>query len=138
MGRNILADIANTMPHMVAGRMYVEDFEVLAALADGVLTIDFLAETANHDHGGALSLRGVADLTEWLTQKLATSRLARSDLTQAGLVVAINTGRVPVDRSRIIPFQFISSSTFSTSTRTCSSKPVSALKWYSRDGGITD
>ena len=59
MGRNILADIANTMPHMVAGRMYVEDFEVLAALADGVLTIDFLAETANHDHGGALSLRGV-------------------------------------------------------------------------------
>jgi hypothetical protein len=138
MGKNILADIAHTMPHMVAGRMYVEDFEALAGFPDGVLTIDLLSKNLSYSSGGIPNLRVLLDLTDWLETRLATARLAPSDLTQAELVVAINTSRVPADRSRIIPFQFICSGTFSTASRTCSSKPVSVVKWYSRDGGISD
>jgi len=34
------------MPHMIAGRMYLDDWEALAVLPDAVMAIDLLAEKA--------------------------------------------------------------------------------------------
>jgi hypothetical protein len=138
MGKNTLADIANTMPNMIAGRMGLEDWETLAVLPDGVLSIDLLAETAHHSIGGVLSLRVVLELARWLKDRLAATQLLPSDLTKVELVIAIRTDRVPVDRSRIIPFDLVCTGTFSTKSRTCSSKPARALRWYTRDERVSD
>ena len=132
MGRNTLTDIANTMPHMVAGRMSRDDFEALAVLPDGVLTIDLLAAAAQHSAGSVTGLSVVANLVGWLEGRLAAAQLMPSDLTKAELTIAIRTDRVPVDRTRIIPFDFICTGTFATKSRAYSSKPVGTLRWHDR------
>jgi hypothetical protein len=123
---------------MIAGRMYLDDWEALAVLPDGALTIDLLAVTANHTIGGVLNLRVVVDLAVWFKDRLAAARLMPSDLTKAELAIAIRTDRVPVDRSRIIPFDLVCTGTFATKSRTCSSKPVHALRWYTRNERVSD
>jgi len=124
---------------MIAGRICLDDFEALAVLPDGVLTIDLLAETAHHTSGRVLSLRVVADLVGWFKRRLAAARPMPSDLTKAELAVVMRTNRVPVDRSRIIPFDFACTGTFATKSRTFSSKqPVLALRWYTRNEKVSD
>lgn len=132
MGKKVLADIANTMPRMVAGRIYPDDWEALALIPEGVLTIDLLAKTAHHTAHGALSLRVVTDLAGWLGDHLATAQLLPSDLTKAELAIVIRTDRVPVDRSRIIPFDLVCNGIFATNDRAYNSKPVPVLQWYTR------
>jgi hypothetical protein len=138
MGKKALADIANTMPHMVAGRIYLDDWEALALVPDGMLTIDLLARTAYHTSHGALSLRVVMDLAGWLEDHLAAARLLPSDLAKAELAIVIRTDRVPVDRSRIIPFDMVCTGIFATNDRAYNSKPVPVLRWYTRGKTVSD
>jgi hypothetical protein len=138
MGKKALAEIANTLPHMVAGRMYSDDWEALALIPDGVLTIDLLAKTAHHTGHGALSLRVVMDLVGWLGDHLAAARLLTSDLAKAELAIVIRTDRVPVDRSQIIPFDLVCAGIFATNDRAYTSKPVPVLRWYTRGKTVSD
>ena len=70
---------------MVAGRMYVEDFEALAGFPDGVLTIDLLSKNLSHSSGGIQSLR-VFGRSHRLARAAAGNRPAkrcRSDQSRA-------------------------------------------------------
>jgi hypothetical protein len=75
MVSKVLCDIANTMPHMVGGRMREGDFEALAALPDGVLTIELLSETARHSSGNIPTLPIVAELVAWLATRLSAAQM---------------------------------------------------------------
>ena len=132
MNGKVLADIANTMPHMVASRISRDDLEVLVRLPDGVVTIDLLAAGALHVSAGILQLALVATLADWLQKRLAKARLDAADLIKAEVEILIRTDRVPVDRSKIVPFEFTSRATVSTAGRSCISKPTFAILWYNR------
>ena len=103
MSKRAIRDVANTLPHMFSSRISNEDFEVLAALPDGTLTIDLLAATAHHDAGAALKLSVAETLAAWLKDRLV-SRFT-TEVVGAMIVVVIRTDRVPTDRARIIPFE---------------------------------
>lgn len=133
MVSKILRDIANTMPHMIGGRMRDDDFEALAVLPDGVLTIDLLSGTSRHSGGKVLTLPVVAELATWLTTRLDAAKMKPTDVVKAELVIAIRTDRVPVDRARIIPFDLACSGTFATASRTYTSKPTASVQWYYRN-----
>jgi hypothetical protein len=137
--QKVLADIANTMPHMVVGRMHPEDFETLATLTDGTLTMDLLAAMSRHSSGGTLNLKVTGELASWLNERLAKMQLSPTELSSAELAITIRTARVATDRARIVPFDFVCTGTFSTNDRSCSSKPTAALRWYNRStGSISD
>jgi hypothetical protein len=136
MARKQLNDIINRLPHMVAARLHADDSAVLADIPDGVLTIDLLAGTACHGSGAELTVSAVARLTDWLDARLEKAQLARSDLIKAVLTVAIRTDRAPADRSRLIPFDLISTAEIATAERVYVSKQVSALLWYRRSDGV--
>jgi hypothetical protein len=128
MSKRAIRDVANTLPHMLGSRISNEDFEMLAALPDGTLTIDLLAATAHHDADADLKLSVVATLAAWLKDRLA-SRFT-TDVVGAVIVVVIRTDRVPTDRARIIPFEMYCTATVSTSGWTYSSPRVFRLEWY--------
>jgi hypothetical protein len=136
VARNPLKDIADTMPHVIAGRMDPNDFEALADLPDGVLTVDLLTAEARHSSGSTPKLHVVTDLVAWLDDRLAAARFARSSLTQVELAIAISTKRVVTDRARIIPFDLVCTATFATEERTFTSKPATSLRWYKRIEGV--
>ena len=138
MGRNPVTDIAGTMPQMIAARLYLEDYEALAVLPDGTLTVDLLERQAVHASGPTLSLRVMADLIDWLAKRLTKEQIMLSDLTKAELSIVIRTDRIPADKTRIVPFDFLCSGTFTIKDRTRTSKPISVTRWYTRGVGVSD
>ncbi len=139
MSRKTLADLANTMPHMVASRIDRDDLEALMTRPDGVVTVDLLAARAEHANGDVLQLALVARLVDWLKERLAKAGLAPLDLSKAELSIAIRTNRVPTDRRKTVPFEFTSTASFATGAKAHTSKPTFALRWYDRQTGmITD
>jgi len=132
-------DIIKTLPQMVAGRLDARDFETLAGLPDGVLTLDLLNGTVAHASGAAPQIRAATLLSEWFDQRLKAAAFDRSGLIKAALTVAIRTDRVAADRSRIVPFDLVCNAEIETADRTYTSGPASALRWYRRsDGIVTD
>jgi hypothetical protein len=138
MSRAVLSHIASAMAHMVVSRMSKEDYEALSQIPDGTLTIDLLRLSAHHTEAGAISLDAAAKLAAWLKDRLATTRLALSDLTKAELQIVIRTDRAPADRGRLIPFDFSSTGAFATRYKPSVSKPARALRWYTRGVGVTE
>jgi hypothetical protein len=139
MPRNPLNDVVNTLPHMVAGRLDRHDFEALADLPDGILTIDLLARTVQHGSGAAPAISATGLLADWFDGRLQAAQFDRSGLTKAAITVAIRTDRVAVDRSRIVPFDLRCTAEIAAGGRTWVSKPAPALRWYRRhDGMVTD
>ena|SRR5579864_2847105 len=139
MSKKILADVTNTIPHMVRSRIDGGDLEILIPLPDGVLTIDLVSGIAQHANGDVVKLALVAHLVDWLKERLAKAGLDSVDLTKAELVISIRTDRVPTDRKKLVPFEFSSTANLAIDTTVCSSKPAFALLWYDRIGGrITD
>ncbi len=139
MTGKLLNDVVNTLPHMIAGRLDAHDFEALADLADGVLTIDLLARTVQHGSGAAPAISAVGLLADWFDGRLQAANFDWSSLAKAMLTVAITTNRVSVDRSSIVPFDLACTAEIATHERTWVSKPVTALRWYRRhDGMVTD
>jgi hypothetical protein len=139
MPKNPLNDVVNTLPQMVAGRLDRHDFEALADLPDGILTIDLLARTVQHGSGAAPVISAAGLLADWFDGRLLVAKFDRSNLTKAVLAVAIRTNRVPADRSRIVPFDLACTAEIATHERVYVSKPAWALRWYRRhDGMVTD
>jgi hypothetical protein len=135
MSRKVLADIANTIPRMVASKISRDDLEVLVTLPNGVMAIDLLAAETVHASAGLLQLALGTILADWLQNRLAKARLGLADLTRAKVEILIRTDRVPADRSKIVPFEFTSTATISTASSSCVSKPTFALLWYNRQSG---
>src|ERR1700682_3382699 len=107
MARNILQDIASTLPRMIMSeRMPLSDLETLAGRPDGTLSIDLLKREARDPSGALVPLQIVHDLAEWLEDRLSNNRLGASDLASAHLVLTLRTDAVPTVRARAILFDW--------------------------------
>jgi hypothetical protein len=96
VGRNILQDVANTLPHMIMSeRMGRGDLETLAELPDGSLQIDLLTSAARHSAGETVSLQVLRDLANWLNSRLGSRDQVNADLAGAELEFTFRTDAVP-------------------------------------------
>jgi hypothetical protein len=95
VGRKILQDAANTLPHMITSeRLGHGDLETLAGLPDGTIAIDLLTCEARRDDV-PVSLEIVQLLTEWLTDRLGRHGGALCDLAEARMELELRTDALP-------------------------------------------
>lgn len=134
MGRNLLQDVANTLPHMIMSeRMGHVDLEKLAELPDGSLQIDLLTCEARHSAGNTVSLQVVRDLAEWLRNRLVSRDQINADLAEAALELAFRTDAVPTDRKRAILLDWNCSCRLTTREGNAKIGHASGRTWYDRD-----
>ena len=114
VGRKILQDAANTLPHMIMSeRLGHGDLETVAELPDGTIAIDLL--TCEARRGGVpVSLEIVQLQTEWLADRLGRHGVARCDLAEARMELELRTDALPTDRSRTVPFDWTSTCRLAT------------------------
>jgi hypothetical protein len=107
MARNILQDVANTLPRMVMSeRMPSSDLEALAERPDGTLSIDLLRREARDSSGALVPLQIVKLLADWLEQRLGAHRLDAGTLSGAHLTLTLRTDAVPTVRATAILFDW--------------------------------
>jgi hypothetical protein len=118
---------------VMSERLGNDDLERLAALPDGILTVDLVAGTARHSsQPDPIDLEIVGHLSQWLKTRFGEQALA-NHLAHAVLTVSIRTDRVATDRKRVIPFDWMCDNSVASrdgKTRTGTSR---GLTWYDRD-----
>ncbi len=130
--RAILQGIANNLSQMAMGeRLSHADLETLAGLPDGRLDLDLLARTAGHSSGTPIHLGIVAHLADWLVQRLRPVPDAR--LRRAVLIVTLRTDRVPVDRTRVVPFDWHCEAVLEPQDGDAITGHGHGLTWHDRD-----
>jgi hypothetical protein len=134
VGRNLLQDLANTLPHMILSeRMGHVDLEKLAELPDGSLQIDLLTCEARHSAGNTVSLQVVRDLADWLRNRLISRDQINANLAEAALELAFRTDAVPTDRKRAILLDWNCSCRLTTREGKAKIGYASGRTWYDRD-----
>lgn len=134
MARNILQDVANTLPHMIMGeRMPFADLEVLAELPDGSLAIDLLRREARHVSGSPVPLQIVGLLAQWFEERLANHGFSIGDLAAAHLEIGFRTDAVPTVRARAIMFDWICACELTPRQGGLRTGRASGRMWYDRD-----
>jgi hypothetical protein len=134
MARNILQDVANTLPHMIMGeRMPFADLEVLAELPDGKLSIDLLTREARHSSTSQVALEIVGHLAAWLGERLANHGFSVGDLVAAHLELTLRTDAVPTVRARAIMFDWICTCELMPREAGPRTGRASGRMWYDRD-----
>lgn len=124
--------LAKVLPHMFARWRDPEDFEVLANLRDGVITLDALTGTAGHSSAGPMPLRIAKELAAGLADQLSRKGIAREAILEAGLTVAVDTSKVKTDRDRIVHFDFRIASLIRTETASFGASQVEEHVWHDR------
>jgi hypothetical protein len=138
MARNILQDVANTLPRMIMGeRMPFSDLETLAQRPDGALSIDLLKREARDLSDGVVPLQIVHDLAQWLNDRFSNYRLGAHDLVGAHLVLTLRTDAVPTVRAKAILFDWSCTSELAPRVGEPRRGEASGRIWYDRDGRIT-
>ena len=132
MRRKIIQDLANTLCQMLVGWRMGEDFEVLAELPDGTVSINVLAGTASHDTGGAIQLHIAGELQAWLSHRLSVSRISAQAITAAEVTAKICTDRIATNRKRIVSFDFSVQSIISTDECIYTGQLHETHRWHSR------
>jgi len=134
VGRSILQDVANTLPHMIMSeRMGHTDLETLAELSDGSLQVDRLTCEARHSAGDIVSLQIVHDLAAWMENRLGSHDQIDADLAGAKLELAFRTDTVPTDRTRAILFDWNCSCRLTKREGNAKIGQASGQTWYDRD-----
>ncbi len=132
MKRKTLQDVANTLLDMLVGWRMTEDLDRLSDLPDGTLRIDLLRQTAEHSEAGPLTLHVVAELTAWLSDRLAALEIPLNEVTHANLDAEIRTNRIATDRKRIVSFDFTCQSRIATLQRTYEATLQERHVWHRR------
>jgi hypothetical protein len=109
-----LALMAKVLPHMFARWRDWEDFETLAELPDGVITLDAMAGTASMTttsiggHGSAtpIRLRIAREIRSGLMDQLVRKEIQPSGIREAVLRIRVDSTQVKTDRNRIVHFDF--------------------------------
>jgi|SRR5271167_2458285 len=134
MARNILQDVANTLPQMIMGeRMPYSDLETLAQRPDGTLSIDLLKREARDLSGAVVRLQIVQDLALWLEHRLSQHRLDASNLSGAHLSLTLRTDAVPTVRARAILFDWSCTSEMVPREGKPRTGGARGRAWYDRD-----
>lgn len=132
MRRKIIQDFANTLCQMLVGWRMTEDFEVLAELPDGTLTIDALTGAGSHDVIGPLDLHIAGELQAWLLHRLGISGIPVESISSAIVVARVRTDRVATVRKRVVSFDFAVQSTISTGDHRYEGQLHETHHWHSR------
>lgn len=114
-----LALLAKVLPHMFARWRGWEDFETLADLPDGVITIDALSGKAGFGAGGKaglaaasyaeakpIQLRIAEEIRSGLMDQLVRKEIQPSRVREAVLRIRVDSAQVKTDRNRIVHFDF--------------------------------
>jgi hypothetical protein len=100
------ARIARALAHLAASWRDHGDFEILAGLPDGSVSIDVLAGSARHASAGPIPLRLAGELKTALAERLARKGIDPREVQAAELTLRVGTGAIPTDRARIVHFDF--------------------------------
>jgi hypothetical protein len=132
MQRKIFQDFANTLCAMFVGWRLGEDYEVLAALPDGTLLLDILAESASHSSGINLNLWITGELSAWLKHRLEVHGVPIEAISNVSLMVEHRTDRIQTDRKKLVSFDFKCASTIQTAEKTYSGTLVERHTYHQR------
>lgn len=98
--------LVRALAHLAAAWRDYGDFEILAGLPDGIVTVDVVAGSARHGSAGPIQLRLADELKAALGERLARKGIAPGEIRSGELVLRIDTGAIPTDRARIVHFDF--------------------------------
>ena len=106
-----LALMAKVLPHMFARWRDWEDFETLADLPDGAITIDALSgkavfAAASYAEAKPIRLRIAREIRSGFMDQLVRKEIQASRILEAVLRVGMDSSQVKTDRNRIVHFDF--------------------------------
>ena len=106
-----LSLIAKVLPHMFARWRDWGDFEILADLPDGFITIDALSGKAGfaaaaHAEAKPIPLRIAQEIRSGLMDQLVRKEIQASRVREAVLRIRVDSAQVKTDRNRIVHFDF--------------------------------
>jgi hypothetical protein len=128
--------LAKVLPHLFARWRDPGDFEVLAGLPDGAITLDALNGSARHESAGSITLRIAKELAAGFADQLSRKGISRDMVLEAGLTVAVDTSKVKTDRDRILHFDFRMASLIRTATATFTASQDEEHVWHDRPDSI--
>jgi hypothetical protein len=123
---------ARVLPHLFARWRDAGDFEVLAALPDGEISLDALTGSARHFQAGPIVLRIAEELAAGFADQLSRKGIAQATVLEAGLTVAVDTTKVKTDRARIVHFDFRIVSRIRTETASFTASQDEEHVWHER------
>jgi hypothetical protein len=104
--RKVLQDLANALCDMLVGWRMGEDLERIAALPDGALEFDLIANQAAHTVAGPIDLWMCGELSTWLRSRFVELKLPFDSLQTATLRADFRTDRIATNRKKIISFDW--------------------------------
>lgn len=144
-----LALMAKVLPHMFARWRDGGDFETLAALSDGVVTIDALTGAATHAPTAAcapadpaagdaaaspIRLRIAEEIRSGLMDQLVRKEIQPSRVREAVLRIRVDTSQVKTDRNRIVHFDFHIASRIHAEAGVFEASQIEEHVWHDRTG----
>jgi hypothetical protein len=117
---------------MFVGWRLGDDYEVIAALPDGTLLLDLLAESAFHSSGINLNLWIAGELSAWFKHRLEVHGIPIGAISNVSLTVEHKTDRIQTDRKKLVSFDFKCASTIQTAEKTYSGTLVERHTYHQR------
>ena len=140
-----LARLAKVLPHMFARWRDWEDFEVLAGLPDGTLTIDALSGQATHaaafpGAAGAaeakpIRLRIAREIESGFREQRVRKEIQASRIREAVLRIRLDSSQVKTDRNRIVHFDFHIASRIHAEAGVFEASQTEEHVWHDRSDG---
>jgi hypothetical protein len=135
-----LALLAKVLPHMFARWRDWRDFEILAALSDGLVTIDALTGAATYAADGdaeasPIRLRIAEEIRSGLMDQLIRKEIQPSRVGEAVLRIRVDTSQVKTDRNRIIHFDFHIASRIHAEAGVFEASQIEEHVWHDRTSG---
>lgn len=146
-----LALLAKVLPHMFARWRDWEDFETLAGLPDGTVTIDALSGEASHaaalrhaafpgatpPHAGdgepkPIPLRIAREIRSGLMDQLIRKEIQASRIREAVLRIRLDSSQVKTDRNRIVHFDFHIASRIHAEAGVFEASQIEEHVWHDR------
>lgn len=139
-----LSLLAKILPHMFARWRDWDDFEALAGLSDGIITIDALSGTASHAAGHAdgyatanataIQLRIAREIRSGLMDQLVRKEIQASRIREAVLRIGMDSSQVKTDRNRIVHFDFHIAASIHAEAGVFEAAQVEEHVWHDRSG----
>jgi hypothetical protein len=129
--RKVLQDLANTLCQMLVGWRGAGDIWAIAALPDGMISIDLLARTARHSTAGELQLYLTGELAAWLDHRLGSLAIPKVQIRTATVEAAYRTDRIKTNRKKVVSIDWTVESLLATDEAQYLGRVVETHQWHS-------
>jgi len=130
MGHKVLTDHANVFCQMFVGWRMTDDFVTLASLPDGVLTIDVLAGTCQHNHVGQVDMHIAREISAWFLDRLNKHHIPRAHIVTADLTVNMAKHPIESKRQRGVTFDWACQSRIQVVDRSYTGELYETHTWF--------